>query len=94
MDSSNNKPVALVLGVTGQLGKLISDRLHKDATVALRVSSRKRHQLARIKDLYGEAVYLDLDDPRTFAEALRGVGEIVPAHRLHSRDARSKQGHH
>ena len=38
MDSSNNKPVALVLGVTGQLGKL-----------SLTDSTRRRRCLARIQ---------------------------------------------
>lgn len=76
MVSSHKQPVVLVLGVTGQLGNLIAERLRKQKTISLRVSSRKKEQLSKLKDKYGEAVYLDLDDPRTFAEALKGVDSL------------------
>ncbi len=73
------KPVVLILGVTGQLGKLVADRLKKDKndeSISLRVCSRKRDALTKLKDEYGEAVYLDLDDPRTFDAALESVNTI------------------
>ena len=65
---SSNKPVILVLGATGQLGKLIVDRLRKNEAISLTVTSRKPEQLPKLKEQYGQAVYLDLDDPRTFTE--------------------------
>lgn len=61
----NTKPTVLLLGATGQIGKLIVDQL-KNAEVSLRVTSRRK----------GSAVYLDLDDPRTFAAALQGVKRL------------------
>lgn len=73
---SSNKPVILVLGATGQLGKLIVDRLQKNETISLAVTSRKPEQLPKLKEQYGQAVYLDLDDPRTFPEALKGVERL------------------
>jgi len=72
----SNKPVILVLGVTGQLGKLVAERLCQNEGISLRVTSRKTEQLAGLKKEYGNAVYLDLDDPRTFAEALKGVDRL------------------
>lgn len=71
-----NKSVVLVLGATGQLGKLIVDRLKDNSDISLRVTSRKREQLPQLKEMYGDAVFLDLDDPRTFAAALRGVERL------------------
>lgn len=76
MVSSNKKPVILLLGVTGQLGALMGEELRNEKTISLRVASRKREMLPKLKDKYGEAVYLDLDDPRTFPEALKGVDSL------------------
>lgn len=76
MTSSNKKPVALVLGSTGQLGKLVSEQLLKDGKVALRVTSRKKEQLSGLKNHYGDAVFLDLDDPKSFAAALKDVDRL------------------
>lgn len=76
MVSSSNKPVVLLLGATGQLGKLIADRLRKNDAISLKVTSRKPGQLPKLKEEYGVAVYLDLDDPRTFTEPLRGVERL------------------
>ncbi len=76
MASLFSKPVVLVLGATGQLGKLVADRLRKNDTVSLRVTSRKAGQLAELKEQYGDAVYLDLDDPRSFADAVKGIDRL------------------
>jgi NAD(P)H dehydrogenase (quinone) len=73
---ANQKPNVMTLGVTGQLGRLVAERLQKSDRVALTVTSRKRDQLPKLREKYGKAVYLDLDDPRTFPEALKGVERI------------------
>jgi NAD(P)H dehydrogenase (quinone) len=70
------KPTALILGVTGQLGKLVAERLKDDKCISLRVCSRRHSDLPNLKDKYGEAVHLDLDDPRTFDVALEGVNSL------------------
>jgi NAD(P)H dehydrogenase (quinone) len=70
------KPSVLILGVTGQLGKLVADRLKNDENISLRVCSRRHDDLPTLNDKYGEAVHLDLDDPRTFDAALEGVGTL------------------
>ena len=64
---------SLILGVTGQLGHLVADRLKGNSTVRLRVTSRRNNQLASLRSEYGDAVFIDLDDPRTFAPAFEGV---------------------
>lgn len=76
MGAAQGKPNVLVLGATGQLGRLVADKLHTNGSVSLIVTSRKKEQLPKLKEKYGQAVYLDLDDPRTFPEALKGVERI------------------
>jgi len=76
MVSSRSKPVILSLGVTGQLGKIIADQLHKDDSISLRVTSRKKEQLPKLKEQYGNAVFMDLDDPRTFEAAFKDVDRL------------------
>lgn len=71
-----NHSTILVLGVTGQLGKLIADRLSNIDTITLRVTGRRPDQLTKLKKQYGNVVYLDLNDPRTFDEALQGVDRL------------------
>jgi uncharacterized protein YbjT (DUF2867 family) len=73
---SQSKPVVLVLGSTGQIGGLIADKLKNEKSISLKVSSRKMDQLPSLKQKYGDAVYLDLDDPRTIPDALKGVDYI------------------
>ncbi len=76
MRQSMSKPRVLVLGATGQLGTLIAERLRNNDAISLTVTSRKSEQLSTLKEKYGHAVYLDLDDPRTFAAALKGVERL------------------
>ncbi len=76
MDKSNKKPIAMILGVTGQLGGLIAERLLNQDIISMRVTARKKEQLPKLKEKYGDAVYLDLDDPRTFTSALQGVESL------------------
>jgi len=72
----NNKPVILLLGVTGQLGKLIGDRLRTDESITLRVCARDDKKLSSLRSQFDQAVKLDLDDPRTFESALQGVDRV------------------
>ncbi len=76
MSISHNKPVILTLGATGQLGKMVADQLLKEDSISLRVTSRKKEQLPTLKDLYNDAVFMDLDDPRTFDTPLKGVDRL------------------
>jgi NAD(P)H dehydrogenase (quinone) len=64
------------MGVTGQLGKLVAEALRPFPHVAPRACSRRKPDLPSLQNTYGQAVYLDLDDPRTFADALAGVDSI------------------
>lgn len=66
----------LVLGVTGQIGKLLAEELKNNENVSLRVTCRRKEQLAELEKAYEKAVYLDLDDPRTFVAALQGVERL------------------
>jgi len=70
------KPVVLLMGITGQLGSLIGELLSKQEAILLRVTTRKTEQVVQLKEKFGDAVFLDLDDPRTFPEALKGVDRL------------------
>jgi NAD(P)H dehydrogenase (quinone) len=76
LSKNNKKPVVLVLGVTGQLGKLVADHLKDSEDIVLKVTSRKTDLLSKLEKEYNHAVYLDLDDPRTFSDALKGVDRL------------------
>jgi NAD(P)H dehydrogenase (quinone) len=67
---------ALILGVTGQLGSLVANELHKSEFVRTRVTSRRENELSELRAKYGDARYIDLDDPRTFAQAFEGVHSL------------------
>jgi NAD(P)H dehydrogenase (quinone) len=64
MSVLSKKPTILVLGSTGQIGKLV---------VKLRLCSRREDAVAEFREQGKQAVKLDLDDPSTFALALAGV---------------------
>ena len=66
----------MVLGATGQVGGLICEHLKNNDAISLTVTSRKREQLASLSQTYGKAVYLDLDDPRTFTDAMQGIDRL------------------
>jgi NAD(P)H dehydrogenase (quinone) len=69
----SNVPVVLLLGVTGQLGKLIAQKLRNDKSITLRVCARDDNKLSKLRSEFEQAVKLDLDEPRTFESALEGV---------------------
>ena len=76
MGSSIRKPTILVLGSTGQLGQIIADSLRDNHVISLTVTSRKQEELPKLKEKYGNATYLDLDDPRTFDHTLKGIERL------------------
>src|SRR5438445_5699450 len=72
MNSSSN---LLVLGVTGQVGKLVAKHL-KRSKANFSVGSRRKENLKELADQFGASRFIDLDDPRTFDEALKDITGI------------------
>src|SRR5580700_1909801 len=72
MNGSSN---ILVLGVTGQVGKRIATNLKK-RKAHFSVGSRRRANLEELANQFGSSRFIDLDDPRTFDEALKNVSSI------------------
>jgi NAD(P)H dehydrogenase (quinone) len=70
---SVTRPTILVLGSTGQIGKLIVKQLEENVDIRLRLCSRREEAVDQLRKDGKEAVRLDLDDPSTFALALAGV---------------------
>jgi uncharacterized protein YbjT (DUF2867 family) len=73
---NNTKPIVLVIGSTGQAGQLIVEELSQTSEVQVRLTSRRLEQVEAFRAHGEDAVYLDLDDPRTFAGALAGVDRL------------------
>src|SRR2546426_2046320 len=72
MNSSSN---LLVLGVTGQVGKLVAKNLI-GKYARLSVGTRRKANLEELADQFGASRFIDLDDPRTFDQALKDVTGI------------------
>jgi NAD(P)H dehydrogenase (quinone) len=72
MNSSSN---LLVLGATGQVGKVVAKTL-KRRGASFSVGSRRRANLEELADQFGASRFIDLDDPRTFDEALETITGI------------------
>ena len=72
MNGSSN---VLVLGVTGQVGKRVATNL-KRRKANFSVGSRRKANLRELADQFGASRFIDLDDPRTFDEALNNVTSI------------------
>jgi NAD(P)H dehydrogenase (quinone) len=72
MNSSSN---LLVLGATGQVGKLVAKTL-KRRGASFSVGSRRRANLEELANHFGSSRFIDLDDPRTFDEALKDITGI------------------
>src|SRR5246127_3143982 len=68
----NNSSNLLVLGATGQVGKLVAKHLKK-SQANFSVGSRRKENLEDLADQFGASRFIDLDDPRTFDEALKDV---------------------
>jgi NAD(P)H dehydrogenase (quinone) len=72
MNTSSN---LLVLGVTGQVGKLVAKNLRR-SDAQFSVGTRRKANLEVLADQFGASRFIDLDDPRTFDEALKNVTGI------------------
>jgi len=71
----NDPSNVLVLGVTGQVGKRVATNL-KMRKAKFSVGSRRKANLEELKDQFGASRFIDLDDPRTFDEALKSISGI------------------
>jgi len=71
------RPTVLVLGVSGQIGRFVLEHLDKyPETLNVRVTPRRREEVAVLLQQGRDAVVLDLDNPTTFAAALQGVDPV------------------
>jgi NAD(P)H dehydrogenase (quinone) len=77
---TDKNPRILILGSTGRIGKATIAELEQtpDSHQAV-YASRNRDQVDAWRGEGKDAVHLDLDDPRTFPEALRGVDRLFLA---------------
>jgi NAD(P)H dehydrogenase (quinone) len=74
---SSRQPTVLIIGATGQTGRLIVEELKRDpGNIRLRLTARKQADIDRLNSVADEAVYLDQDDPKTFGLALAGVDRL------------------
>jgi uncharacterized protein YbjT (DUF2867 family) len=72
---ATHRPTVLVIGASGTIGKQLVKDLEGQA-VNVRIPSRKHEIVKQLQSESKDAVYLDLDDPRTFALALAGVDRV------------------
>jgi uncharacterized protein YbjT (DUF2867 family) len=71
----NNSSNMLVLGATGQVGKLVAKYLRR-SEAKFSVGSRRKVNLEEFADQFGSSRFIDLDDPRTFDEALKNITPV------------------
>src|SRR5437867_11643019 len=72
MNTSSN---LLVFDVTRQVGKLVAKNVRRKYA-RLSVGTRRKANLEELADQFGASRFIDLDDPRTFDEALKNVTGI------------------
>src|SRR6266513_2271400 len=68
----NSSRSLLVLGVTGQVGTLVAQHLRR-SEVHFSAGTRRKANLEELAHQFGASRYIDLDDPRTFDEALKDI---------------------
>jgi NAD(P)H dehydrogenase (quinone) len=77
VEVDSTSPIVLVIGTTGQVGKLIVEEFDRDpGNVRVRYAARKPEQVDELRAAGRDSVLLDLDDPSTFAHALHGVDRV------------------
>ena len=75
--TSPGKPLILVLGAGGQVGRYVVEHLVRHPEeLSVRITARSRERVASLRAQGHDAVLLDLDRPSTFAAALRGVDRV------------------
>src|SRR6267142_691693 len=72
---TNSSSNLLVLGATGQVGQLVANNL-KRSEANFSVGTRRKANLAELADQFGASRFIDLDDPRTFDQALKAITGI------------------
>lgn len=72
---NNQNPTVLVLGASGTIGKQVVKEL-EGKSVHVRITSRKQEMVEQLCSEGKDCVFLDLDDPKTFALALAGVDSV------------------
>src|SRR3981081_1089861 len=72
MNTSSN---LLVLGVTGQVGKLVAKNLRR-SDAQFSVGTRRKANLEEFADQFGSSRFIDLDDPRIFDESFDNITGI------------------
>ena len=76
MNIKESKPLILVIGSSGQIGKKVVSNLERNLDVDVRITSRRLEEVLRLSGEGKDVVHLDLDDPRTFGAALAGVDRV------------------
>src|SRR4051812_13116580 len=76
MNNPSKKPTVLVLGSSGQVGKLVVKELERFPGVHVRLTSRRPGEVEQLRAGGRDAVLLDMDDPSTFALAMAGVDRL------------------
>ena len=69
MNTSSN---LLVLGATGQAGNLVAKNFRR-SDAHFSVGTRRKANLEELAHQFGASRFIDLDDPRTFDEALKDI---------------------
>src|SRR5712671_6214412 len=72
----NSSRCLLVLGATGQVGTLVAQHLKRSA-VHFSVGTRRKAHLEELAHQFGASRFIDLDDPRTFDEALKDITGLL-----------------
>src|SRR5438093_10887367 len=73
---TNSSSNLLVLGATGQVGKLVANNLRRSET-NFSVGTRRKANLEELTDRVGASRFIDLDDPRTYDQAWKGITCII-----------------
>jgi NAD(P)H dehydrogenase (quinone) len=76
-EMSSQQPTVLVIGATGQTGRLILAEFDRDpGNVRLRLAARKQADIEKMQAAGKDSVHFDLDDPQTFGTALAEVDRL------------------
>src|SRR5260221_12263549 len=71
----NGSTILLVLGATGQVGRLVAENLRR-SEANFSVGTRRKENLEKLAEQFGASRFIDLDDPRTYDEALKSMTSI------------------